>query len=47
MATRELRLRKIATKQLDTQNWGCSFQELHKFAVFSTRGVVIWHYMIY
>ena len=32
---------KITNKQLDTQNRGCSFQVLHKFAVFSTRGVRI------
>ena len=32
-----LKLRKITNKQTDTQNWLCSFQELHNFVVFSTR----------
>ena len=30
-----LELRKNTNKQPDTQNWVSSFQELHKFAVFS------------
>ena len=36
MAAREFGIEKKNTnKQPDTQNWVSSFQELHKFAVFS------------
>ena len=48
MAAREFGIEKqIINKQPDTQTWVSSFQELHTFAVFSTRGIRIWHYNIY
>ena len=41
-----LKLRKITNKQPDTQKWVSGFQELHKFAAFSTRDIRIWHYTL-